>query len=294
MVPATETGAPAVAGLLRAATARLAVAGIATARQDAECLLARALGTTRLGLRLEPERAVSSEAHAAFATLIARRARHEPFQYLVGEAEFCGVLLRVGPGVFVPRPETEALVTRALALAGEGPARVADLCAGSGAIACALAARRPDWTVWAVDRAPAASACARDNVRRLGLAAQVRVLSGDLFGPLGGRGLEGRLDLVVANPPYLATAALQGLPAEVREWEPRAALDGGEDGLVLVRRVVGEAPAWLRTGGGLLVEIGEDQGAAVRALVAADGRYEEGRVHRDFRGAERLLEARRR
>jgi release factor glutamine methyltransferase len=121
------------------------------------------------------------------------------------------------------------------------------------------------------------------------------VREGDLFGPLQGAVPPGTVDLVVANPPYLAAPVLPALPVEVRDWEPREALDGGPDGLAVIRRLLALAPEWLRPRGGLLAEIGEDQGSAVRGLVAADGRYQaEVFVHRDFRGCDRVLEAQRR
>jgi release factor glutamine methyltransferase len=279
---------------LRVASERLGRAGIATARQDAEALLARALGTTRLGLYTTGRMPVPPAALEAFGALVARRARHEPLQYLLGETEFCGIVLEVGPGVFIPRPETEALVDRALALGPPGVATVLDLCTGSGAIACALGRRRPEWTVWAVERTPPAAECARANVRRLALAGRVHVLAGDLFEPLQGRVPAGAVDLIVANPPYLTSPVVPTLPVEVRDWEPRAALDGGPDGLDVIRRLLDEAPEWLRPERGLLVEIGEEQGPGVHALVRADERYAGARVHRDFRGCERVLEARRR
>jgi release factor glutamine methyltransferase len=285
---------PTVATILRDVETRLAAAGLPTARQDAELLLARVLGTTRLGLYTDGRADMSGPRQGEIEALVARRLRHEPVQYLVGEAEFCGLRLEVGPGVFIPRPETEALVERAIVLGPRGRATVLELCAGSGAIACALATRRPDWTVWAVERAAPAAECARANVRRLGLEARVRVRTGDLFSPLRDVVAAGAADLIVANPPYLATPILPTLPAEVRAWEPREALDGGADGLEVIRRVLTEAAGWLRPGGGLLVEIGEEQGPALRALVAADGQYAETRVLRDFRGCERVLEARRR
>jgi release factor glutamine methyltransferase len=286
--------APRVAALLRDATARLAAAGIPTARQDAELLLGRALGTTRLALYTGGAEPVPAAPRGAFEALLARRLRHEPIQYLLGEAEFCGLVVAVGPGAFIPRPETEQLVARALALPLPGTVVAVDLCTGSGAIACALAARRPGWAVWAVERAPATAAWARANAGRLGLAGRLQVVEGDLLAALVGRAPAGAVDLIVANPPYLATAELPGLPAEVREWEPRGALDGGPDGLAVVRRVLAAAPDWLRPGGHLMVEIGETHGAAVTALLAADGRYADAAVHRDFRGRERLLQARRR
>ena len=235
---AVATPGPTVAQALRAAGARLAAAGLATARQDAEVLLARALGTTRLGLVTNGQAPVTGPGGAMFEALVARRLRHEPVQYLLGEAEFGGLILELGPGVFIPRPETEALVDRALALGLSEGATVLDLCTGSGAVACALGVRRPGWTVWAVERAGGAAACARANVRRLGLEGRVRVLEGDLFAPLRGSVPARVVDLLVANPPYLATPVLPTLPVEVRGWEPREALDGGPDGLEVFRRLV--------------------------------------------------------
>jgi release factor glutamine methyltransferase len=285
---------PTVASVLHAAAGRLREAGIATARQDADALLARALGSTRLGLYTTGHAPVPGDVLVVFEGLVARRTRHEPLQYVLGEAEFCGLALTVGPGVFIPRPETEELMDRALALGPTTAATVLDLCTGSGALACALAVRRPDWRVWAVEQAREAAAWAHVNVRRLGLGGRVQVLEGDLWVPLAGRVRPGAVDLVVANPPYLAAPLLPSLPAEVREWEPRDALDGGVDGLVVIRRLLREGPVWLRPGGVMFVEIGEEHGPAVTALVGADPRYAAAQVHRDFRGQDRILEAWRR
>jgi release factor glutamine methyltransferase len=289
----TLPGVPTLARVLRAAEERLGAAGLATPRPDAEALLARALGTARLGLYTGDRAPVPGAGLATFEMLLSRRLRHEPIQYLLGETEFCGLVLRVEPGVFIPRPETEELVDRALRLAPRDAATVLDLCTGSGAIACALAAQRPGWTVWAVERAAPALACARDNVDRLGLAGRVRVVEGDLFTPLAGRVPEG-VALLVANPPYLDTAMLPALPVEVRGWEPREALDGGPDGLAVIRRLLREAPAWLRSGGVMLVEVGHAHGPAVVALATGDPRYATVRLHRDFRGQDRVLEVWRR
>lgn len=299
MTPSAVAGpgasvAPTVVVVLPAAASRLREAGLVTARQDAEALLARVLGTTRLGLYTTGRAPVPGEALAAFDALVARRARHEPLQYLLGETEFSGLVLAVGPGVFIPRPETEELVQRALALGPGTAATVLDLCTGSGAIACALAARRPHWRVSAVEQARPAAAWARRNVRRLGLDGRVRVLEGDLWAPLAGHVPPGAVDLVVANPPYLAAPLVPALPAEVRDWEPRDAIDGGADGLAVIRRLLREGPAWLRPGGAMLVEIGEEHGPVATALAGADPRYAEVRVHRDFRGQPRVLEAWRR
>jgi release factor glutamine methyltransferase len=281
-----------VGGLLRQAGQRLRDAGLATARQDAELLLARVLSTSRLAIQVEPDREIDPVALAGFERLLARRAGHEPLQYLLGVEEFMGLRIRVGPGVFIPRPETELLVERALACLPGTPGLVAlDLCAGAGGVACAMAARRRDLFVWAVERSPRAARFARTNVDDLGLAARVHLLEGDLFTPLTGLDLAGRCDAVVANPPYLARPTLATLPPEVRDWEPAPALDGGPDGLAVVARILAEAPRFARPGGRVLLEIGHDQAERLRRRLAADPRYERPVFHRDLAGHERVLEA---
>jgi len=277
-----------VGGLLREAERRLRDASIATARQDAELLLARVLGTTRLALHVEPDREIEPSALAGFQALLARRAGHEPLQYLLGAEEFLGLRIAVGPGVFIPRPETEVLVERALAVLPEAPGVALDLCAGSGVVACALAARRPDLTVWAVELSPLAARFARANVEGLGLAGRVHVLEGDLFAPLAD--LAERCDLVVANPPYLARPTLAALPAEVRDWEPAPALDGGPDGLAVATRILDEAPGFTPPGGRVLLEIGHDQAERLRARLSSDPRYRPPGFHRDLAGYERVLD----
>jgi release factor glutamine methyltransferase len=286
----TRVAAPRVSQVLRDAVARLRAAGIATARQDAELLLARVLGTTRLALHLEPARQVGPDALGALEALLARRAGHEPLQYVLGSEAFAGVTLTVGPGVFVPRPETELLVERAVTVCPEGPALVLDLCTGSGAVACALAVRRPRCTVWAVELSPVAARWARANVETVGVAGRVRVVEGDLFGPLAH--LAGRADLVVANPPYIADGALPGLPGEVRDWEPALALAGGPDGLAVIHRILADAPRFVRAGGAVLLEIGHDHADRLRAHLTADSRYDAPVFHRDLLGYERVLEVR--
>lgn len=276
--------------VLRKAARRLREAGIATARQDAELLLAHVLATTRLTLHLAPERLVEPAALESFEALLARRAAHEPLQFLLGAEEFLGLAIAVGPGVFVPRPETELLAERALAALPDGPALALDLCTGSGAVACALAARRPDLRVWAVELSPTAAGWARANVDRLGLTGRVTVREGDLFDALAGLDLAGRVHLVVANPPYLPGPTLDGLPVEVRDWEPALALDGGSDGLAVIARVLAAAPRFARPGGRLLLEIGHDHAAPLRARLVEDVRYGPPVFHRDFLGYERVLD----
>ena len=288
-----RAAAPTVGVLLAGAAERLAAAGLPTARPDAEWLLAAVLGAERLHIVLDRARVVAAPAAARFEQLVARRAAHEPLQHLLGYEDFHGVRLRVTPDVLVPRPETEALVAWALEVLASWPRpRIADVGTGSGAIACALANARPDAEVVAIDSSLAALEVARDNARRLGLARRVRVLAGDLLAPLAPRPAGGGLDLVIANLPYLPTGLLPSLPREVVAYEPRLALDGGGDGLRLVRRLVAEAPRVLRPGGAVLVEVGEDQAGAVASLLAAEG-FVDVAARRDLAGVERHLGARR-
>src|SRR3989442_13230826 len=259
-----------IASSLAEGAARLGEAGLDSARHDAELLLAAVLATDRLSLYVEPTRPVDGEATARYRELIDRRAGHDPVQYILGWEEFRGLRLTVTPDVLIPRPETEGLVERALELlTGHQGAVVADVGTGSGAIACALAAARPDLELLAVDQSLGALAVASDNVRALGLASRVRLVAGDLFGPLASLG--GSLDMVVANPPYLPAMTLASLPAEVARFEPRLALDGGPDGMRILRRLIAEAPAFLRPGGWLVMEIGEEQAGAPGPPVGAPG-----------------------
>jgi release factor glutamine methyltransferase len=276
-----------VPALLEHGAAALERAGIETGRREAEWLLAALLGVERFALYLEPARRLSAAQVARFQELLARRAAREPLQYLLGWEDFHGLRLAVSPAVLVPRPETEGLVEWAVqVLAGRAAPAVADLGTGSGAIACALARAIPDAEVLAVELAAGALAVASWNVRELGLAGRVRLLAGDLFAPLGS--LSGSLDLVVANPPYLPSAVIPSLPPEVSRHEPRAALDGGPDGLAVLRRIVAGAPAVLRPGGWLLLEIGEDQAGPLASLMAAEG-FSGIRARRDLAGVERYI-----
>jgi release factor glutamine methyltransferase len=271
-------------GLLAEGARRLAEAGLPTARQDAEWLLAAVLGLERFAFYVEPEQAVVEAAGRRFRALVARRADHEPLQHLLGYEDFRGLRLRVTPDVLIPRPETEGLVEWALELLNEDdamsadwgragaisrPPLIMDIGTGCGAIACALAAARPDARVLATDTSPAALAVAEGNVRALGLADRVRVVAGDLLEPLAGE--PGRLDMIVANAPYLPSGILPSLPREVFAFEPRQALDGGPDGMDVIRRLLTAAPAALRPGGRLVLEIGEDQAGPLAALMAAGG-----------------------
>jgi release factor glutamine methyltransferase len=196
--------------------------------------------------------------------MVERRVAGEPLEHVVGWVDFCGVRVTVDPGVFVPRRRTELLVRRAAALAPRG-ATIVDLACGCGAIGAALAALVGSVTLFAVDIDPAAVRCARRNLAPLG----GHVYAGDLYGPLPVR-LRGHVDIVVANVPYVPTDAVALLPREARVHEPLVALDGGIDGLDILRRVAARAGDWLAPGGHLLLETGADQAdAAVDALARA-------------------------
>jgi release factor glutamine methyltransferase len=240
--------------------------------------------------RLDPDRDLAPEAARAVASACARRARGEPFARVVGRREFWGLDLVVGPGVFVPRPETELLVECALEhLPPSAPARACDLCTGSGAVALALAHARPGVEVDAVDVAVDAVAAVRHNALRLGVASRVRPRVGDLFSALP-RARRGCYDICTCNPPYVDAADWAGLPPEVRDWEPHAALVAAEGWRSLYARLARGALAWLRPGGWLLSETGAGQADVVAGLWRAEGLVHV-RARRDLAGIARVLEA---
>ena len=272
---------------LDAATATLARAGVDTPRADAEWLLAGLLGVGRASLALALDERLDAGTARRYGSAVRRRARREPLQQILGWEAFRGLRLRVTADVLVPRPETEMLVQWALELV-PSPRLVVDVGTGSGNIACAVAAERPAARVIGVDRSVAAAAVARGNVEALGLLARVAVLAGDLLAPLRGPGI----DLIVANLPYVPSAAWATLPPEVAAHEPRAAIDGGTDGLVELRRLVASAPSRLARGGMLVVETaGGTQAPAVAELMRTAG-FTETATRRDLTGVERFVAGR--
>lgn len=206
-----------------------------------------------------------------------------------------GVELELAPGVLVPRQETELLGERAVSAlrAMGGEPLVVDMCCGSGNLALAIAATLPSARVWGADLTNDTVALARRNARRLGLGERVDIRQGDLFGALAGQGLEGRVDMVVCNPPYISTTRLEGESAHLLENEPREAFDGGPYGISIHQRLVREAPAFLRPGGWLMFEFGEGQHRQVAALVARIRAYEPVTFAEDGQGRPRVAIARR-
>ncbi|MDQ1605071.1 MAG: release factor glutamine methyltransferase [Actinomycetota bacterium] len=226
---------------------RLRGAGCVFAEEEADLLLA------------------SSSSSESLSAMVERRASGVPLEHVLGWVEFCGLRIALEPGVFVPRPRTEFLVERAVAIAPPG-AVVLDLCCGSGAVGAALASAVPDLRVYAADLDPVAVRCARRNLDGIG----GLVFEGDLFEPLPDS-LRGQVEVLVANVPYVPSDGIAFLPSEARDHEPRLALDGGPDGLDVLRRVAAESRRWLVPGGRLLIETSAAQAPAAVAAFAADG-----------------------
>jgi release factor glutamine methyltransferase len=254
-----------------------------TGRLDAELLLAHALGRSRIELYTDLDRPLTEAEVAAYRQLVARRSRREPVAYILGEWGFRRLTLKVDPRALIPRPETEVVVERCLALlAGHDSPRVLDVGVGSGAIALALLDEHPGARVTAIDASADALALARENAERLGLAP--KLLRHDVREGAPG----GPYELVVSNPPYVAAAELETLMPDVREWEPRAALlDEGE-----TEAVARAARGVLVAGGSLVLEVGDGQAPARAALLRELG-YEAVTITRDLTERERVVEGRR-
>ena len=271
--------------LLAAACAALGGPG---ARLDAEVLLAHVLQQSRGVLLADGERAIAATDAERYRALLARRLAGEPVAYLTGVREFWSLPLTVSPAVLIPRPETELVVERTLALLtgtpdAAAPVRALDLGTGSGAIALALAAARPHWAITASDRSAAALQVARENAQRLGLG-HIEFVLGDWLLPF----MQRRFDVICCNPPYIAAndGSLQAL-----RFEPRAALTPGASGLEALRHLIAHAPPHLERGAWLVLEHGSTQAREVAAALVAAG-YARVRCHRDLAGHDRVTEAR--
>ena len=265
--------------------------GNKSARLDAELLLGEALGLDRIKLIVEAERPLADDELGRYRDLIKRRRASEPIAYILGRREFFALPMLVDRRVLIPRPDTEILVETALRGTRERHlyGRMLDLCTGSGCVAIAFAKERPTWRVTAIDLSPDAAAVARENVQRAGVVHNACVLEGDLFAALPNNA---QFELITANPPYIPSAEIESLDADVRDFEPRMALDGGADGLHITRRLVGEAMRYLSPGGLLALEGGFDQAPAVAALLEASGFCQIVRS-KDLAGVERVVSGRR-
>ena len=260
-------------------------AGLEEARLDAEVLLAHTLGLTRAQLYARLDQRMSPQDRERYQPLIARRARHEPVAYIVGHKAFYGLDLFVDQRTLIPRPETELLVEQAIEMTHARSLRlIADVGTGCGAIAVSLAVYLPEATFYALEASPEALAVAQTNCRRHGVEGRVHTLLGDLLSPL-----PQPVDLIVANLPYIPREELQSLPRTIRDYEPLAALDGGEDGLDPIRRLLAHAGEHLEPQGTILLEIGADQGAAVVALARRHFPAANVELARDYAGRDRVV-----
>lgn len=254
-------------------------------RLTAEILLGHVLNLTRVKLFMDLDRPLTKEELATYRALIQRRLGFEPTQYLVGFKEFYGRRFSVDARVLIPRSETELLVEGVLqAIPKDAPARVLDLCTGSGCIAISIAAERPLASVWATDVSPDALTVAKQNAEALGVDGRVTFFQGNLFEPVP---KDATFDVIVSNPPYVRLDELPGLQKEVQK-EPKLALDGGADGLVVIKPLVVAAMPRLKPGGTLALEISDDQGAAVKALLDAAGAVDT-RIVKDLARLDRMV-----
>ena len=272
-------------------TRRFEASGVDSPRLAAQVLLAHALSCDRVGLYLQFDKPLGPEELARYRELVRRRLAGEPVAYLVGTQEFWSISLAVDPRVLIPRRDTEAVMEAVLEEVGDrdAPLRIADVGTGSGALALALARELRAATVVATDLCDGALAVASANAARLELASRVELRHGDLLEPLA----DDRFDVLVANLPYVPSRDIEALAAEVRQ-EPRAALDGGPDGLDLIRRLAAGAARQLTPGGLVALEHGFDQGPAVREILrGAPGPFQPARTRADLAGQPRVTTARR-
>lgn len=283
--------------LLAVTIAYLEEKGVPDPRLSAEILLAHQLGIERLRLYLEYDRPLNRPEVDGYRSLIKRRLRREPVQYITGRQEFWSLEFEVGPQVLIPRPETELLVEQLVKLRvkGEGiePASltVLDLGTGSGAIAVAVASELSRASVWASDISREAIDRAAGNAKRHGLEGRIRFMVGDLFEPV--KPLNLSFDFIITNPPYVATEDFDSLPPEVREFEPRIALEGHRNGLFYIEKIIQEAPAFLQTGGWLLMEMDPGQVPVVLNSVNETVSFGEKQVIKDYRRLDRIVMLRR-
>ncbi len=274
-------------GELKRLIVTLKAAGREEATAEAESLLAHLFGCRRLEVYLHGERKLTPAQLAQLKTQTQRLEAGEPLHYVLGEVEFCGRVFVCDARALIPRPETELLVEAALDFSKvwkKQHPKVPDLGTGTGCLAITLALARPHARIFAVDISPDALALARQNAARHGVAHKMAFMQADLLAPFA----DGELDLIVSNPPYVPTAEWATLDRTIRDCEPRGALDGGTDGLDVIRRLVAQAAAKLAPGGALALEIGEDQGRRVAALLKAAG-FVNVVVKKDFAGWDRIV-----
>lgn len=265
---------------LRYGQIRLIAAGVLEVESDAWLLMSAVCRIDRNFYYVYGNEEMKEEQEKEYMALLEKRAERIPLQYITGEQDFMGLTFKVNPGVLIPRQDTETLVEEALKAVTPGM-EVLDLCTGSGCIAVSLAKFVPGARVQGVDISPEAVKVSEENARRNGV--NVHFFLSDMFGQV-----EGKFDMIVSNPPYIPTGEIQGLMPEVKDFEPRLALDGKEDGLWFYRILAGEGKKYLKPGGMLMVEIGCDQGKDVSRIFKDNG-YCDIKVRKDLAGLDRVV-----
>ena len=263
---------PTIAQAIAEGSARLGASHVDEARRTAGVLLCHALGIDRTHLLTRSDEQIIDSDYESYLQLVERRAAGEPVQYITGHQEFFGLDFNVTNEVLIPRPETEFLVERVIALAIEFPGEpnplIADIGTGSGCIAISLATRLPHARLIATDISAAALEVARANASRHGVSDRIQFVQGDALEPLARLDVEGAVDVLVSNPPYVEEATSELIQREVREWEPHTALFAGADGLDFYRRLLPDAPRYLKPGGFVVLEIGYSQLDSIAAMIA--------------------------
>ena len=261
-------------------------AGISEAKLDARLLLEYVCGTDHNTLLAHPDREVSSEEYDKYLECIDRRKKREPVAYIIGQWDFMGITFEVNSDVLIPEQDTEILAEEAMTVVEDGM-RVMDLCTGSGCIALSILNYKNDVRAVCTDISEAALEVAKRNAVKLGMDEKVQFIKTDLFPEES----IGKFDLIVSNPPYIATKVIETLAPEVKDYEPRLALDGEEDGLCFYRRIIDNADKYLYSSGYLMLEIGFDQKEVVTELLRKKGFYHDIEVIKDYSGNDRVVRA---
>jgi len=279
-----------IGNLLREGASILKEAGSPSPYLDAQILLCHIAHISKVDIIKDRDRSLGEDVTHRFFQLIEERRKGKPIQYIIGHQEFMGLDFYVHENVLIPRPDTEILVEKVLELLkNRDKPVICDVCTGTGAIAVSLAYYIPDAFVYASDISHDAIECCRRNIEKHGLANRMKLLQGDLLEPLFEEGLEGRLDALVSNPPYISKNDMETLPLSVRGFEPHLALYGGEEGLDFYIRTLKDAARLLKKGGILAFEIGYDQGSAVRKLIEDSGKFKNIEVIKDLAGFDRVV-----
>ncbi len=283
--------------LLNGSTLNLKYHQIDNPRLNAELLLAHSLNLSREGRYANLQSQIQESDKEGFGRLTQRRISGEPLQYILGHQEFWSIELKVDPRVFIPRPETELLIEQTLLILSRSlspsPPFLLEIGTGSGAIAISLAKEVKGAFLVATDISRDALVLAMENTKSSDVQNQIRFVNGDLFDPFRLAKEGGLFDLILSNPPYVTQFEIRGLAREVKDYEPLIALDGGEDGLEFYRRIISQAPFYLRGGGWLLLEVGQGQGERVSKLIEAGGYFFKPESVPDFSGIERVVKAQR-